>query len=126
MMGINIIKLRENIINTLKKKNTIFLKNSSIYISYLLQNKKFKNIIFLNYAPQLENFLFWLQQMVAESLGKDGKGFLPVVSPAPKDHHSLLQLYLDGPKDKFFYIFSVEKNKNLKVQSRIEDPKLNF
>ncbi len=126
MMGINIIKLRENIINALKKKNTIFLKNSSIYISYLLQNKKFKNMIFLNYAPQLENFLFWLQQMVAESLGKDGKGFLPVVSPAPKDHHSLLQLYLDGPKDKFFYIFSVEKNKNLKVQSRIEDPKLNF
>ena len=42
---------------------------------------------------------------MAESLGKKGKGILPVVSPAPKDHHSLLQLYLDGPKDKIFYIF---------------------
>ena len=27
----------------------------------------------------------------------------------PKDHHSLLQLYLDGPKDKIFNIFSLEK-----------------
>ena len=27
----------------------------------------------------------------------------------PKDHHSLLQLYLDGPSDKLFHIFSVNK-----------------
>ncbi len=64
------------------------------------------NLIFLNYSPQLEQFLFWCQQLIAESLGKKNKGFLPVVSNAPKDHHSLLQLYLDGPKDKLFYIFS--------------------
>jgi len=67
----------------------------------------------LNYAPELENFLFWYQQLVAESLGKKNKGFLPSVSNSPKDHHSLLQLYLDGPKDKIFYIFSSkEKSKN--------------
>ena len=38
------------------------------------------------------------QQLLAESLGKNKKGFIPVISNAPKDHHSLLQLYLDGPK----------------------------
>ena len=43
------------------------------------------------------------------------KGLLPLVSNAPKDHHSLLQLYLDGPKDKFFNIFSLEKKSNIKV-----------
>ena len=37
---------------------------------------------------------------------KKGKGFFPTISTAPKDHHSLLQLYLDGPRDKLFYIFS--------------------
>ena len=47
--------------------------------------------------------------MIAESLGKKGKGFLPVISNVPKDHHSLLQLYLDGPSDKLFHIFSVNK-----------------
>ena len=36
-------------------------------------------------------FLFWCQQLFAESLGKNKKGFIPVVSNAPKDHHSLLQ-----------------------------------
>ena len=43
---------------------------------------------------------------MAESLGKNGKGFLPLISNAPKDHHSLLQFYLDGPKDKFFTFFN--------------------
>ena len=56
----------------------------------------------------MEQFLYWCQQLIAESLGKNKKGFLPIVSNAPKDHHSLLQLYLDGPKDKLFHIFSLE------------------
>ena len=38
---------------------------------------------------------------------------LPVISSVPKDHHSLLQLYLDGPRDKLYYIFS-SNNKRLK------------
>ena len=46
---------------------------------------------------------------------ENNKGFLPVISKVPKDHHSLLQLYLDGPKDKLFYIFSFEKKGREKV-----------
>ena len=58
--------------------------------------------------------MFWCQQLIAESLGKKNKGFMPIISNVPKDHHSLLQLYLDGPKDKIFYIFSLEeKNKEI-------------
>ena len=53
--------------------------------------------------------MYWCQQLIAESLGKKSKGFLPVISNVPKDHHSLLQLYLDGPKDKFFNILSLKK-----------------
>ena len=75
-----------------------------------MKKGKIKNLIFLNYVPELEKFLFWCQQLIAESLGKKNNGFLPVISNNPKDHHSLLQLYLDGPKDKLFHIFSSEKN----------------
>ena len=39
---------------------------------------------------ELNKFLFWCQQLIAESLGK-GKGLFPVISTVPKDHHSLLQ-----------------------------------
>ena len=37
---------------------------------------------------------------------------------SPKDHHSLLQLYLDGPKDKLFNICSFEKELKEKVQTK--------
>ena len=50
-------------------------------------------------------------------MGKKGKGFLPVISNAPKDHHSLLQLYLDGPKDKLFLIFHHNEKLNLNIYS---------
>ena len=60
----------------------------------------------LNYSSELDDLLSWLQQLLAESLGKKGTGLLPLISQAPKDHHSLLQLYLDGPKDKVYYIFN--------------------
>ena len=43
--------------------------------------------------------------MVAESLGKKGKGILPIISTMPKDNHSVMQLYLDGFKNNFFTIF---------------------
>ena len=109
LMGINIFKLRSNIRDFFNKKEKLFLKDSAIKLSSLLSLKKINNLIFLNYAPELEKFLYWCQQLIAESLGKNGKGFLPVISNVPKDHHSLLQLYLDGPKDKLFHIFSIEE-----------------
>ena len=109
LMGVNISKFRSKIRECLKKKNISFLKNCSIKLTKLLKTKKINNLVFLNYCPELEQFLFWCQQLIAESLGKSGKGFMPIISNAPKDHHSLLQLYLDGPKDKFFSIFSSEQ-----------------
>ena len=52
---------------------------------------------------------------MAESLGKKSQGFFPIVSNVPKDHHSLLQLYLDGPKDKLFIIFSIDEKSTKKL-----------
>ena len=115
LMGINIFKLRSTIQNFLKGKEKIFLKQSSLKLACLLSTKKINSLVFLNYSPELEKFLFWCQQLIAESLGKKGKGFFPVVSNVPKDHHSLLQLYLDGPKDKLFHIFSLKEKSKEKI-----------
>ena len=128
LMGLNIFKFRKNLLNHFNSKNKKFLKDSSIKLTNIHKNNKFKNIIFMNYVPQLNNFLYWNQQLIAESLGKNGKGLLPMISLAPKDHHSLLQLYLDGPKDKLFYIFSDEirdKNKS-KITQNFFGKKFNF
>ncbi len=126
LMGIKINSLRQNLERYFKKKEKVFLKDSVLKMSNLLNNKKYKNIILLNYAPELEKFLYWYQQLVAESLGKNTKGFLPIVSSAPKDHHSLLQLYLDGPKDKLFYIFSSKINEKIKINAINFPKKTNF
>ena len=104
-MGVNIFKFRSKLLDYFSGNDKKFLKDSSTYLSRLLNSKNYNNLIFLNYSPELEKFLFWCQQLIAESLGKKNKGFLPVISNVPKDHHSLLQLFLDGPKDKIFIFF---------------------
>jgi len=114
LMGLNLSKFRSQITDFFKSNNKTFLKNSSIKLASLIL-KKTNILIFLNYSPKIEKFLFWSQQLIAESLGKKNKGFLPVISNVPKDHHSLLQLYLDGPKDKLYNIFSVEEKSNEKI-----------
>lgn len=114
LMGIDIKKIRSKLTDFFIKER-LFLKESSIYLSNILMSNKLNNLIFLNYAPELEKFLFWCQQLIAESLGKKKIGFLPLISNVPKDHHSLLQLYLDGPRDKIFYIFSSKSKSKIKI-----------
>ena len=109
VMGLDKKKIRKNLLNYLKTYKKRYLKESSIILGNILNRKVFKNIIFLNYCPELESFLYWAQQLIAESHGKKGKGLLPVISNSPKDHHSVLQLYLDGPQDKIFYLFGINK-----------------
>ena len=115
LMGINIFNLRRKILDFFKGFEKNYLIESAYTLSKLLVSKNYNNIVFLNYSPNLEKFLFWCQQLIAESLGKSHKGFFPVISSMPKDHHSLLQLYLDGPKDKIFYIFSDEEKSKTKI-----------
>ena len=72
-MGINIFKLRKNIYKYIS--NNQILKDSSIKLANILIQKKMPNLVFLNYSKNLEKFLFWAQQLIAESLGKKSQGF---------------------------------------------------
>ena len=114
LMGFKVENFKKNLGKFIYNKKIIL---SSANLINKLKIKNAKILVFFNYVPELNNFLYWSQQLFAESLGKNKKGFIPVISNAPKDHHSLLQLYLDGPKDKVFYIFSSSKRGNLKTKS---------
>ncbi len=76
-----------------------------------IKNGKKINIM-LFYGDELYELGNWLKQLFAESLGKNGFGYLPIVSMMTQDQHSLLQLYLDGPDDKFFEIYAVNSNES--------------
>ncbi len=110
LMGLNEKKFKR--LNYLVKNKTFInflIKNVSSIHSNIIKGKK--NCVILNYDEKLNNFLKWYQQLSAESLGKKGKGFFPIISTMPKDNHSLLQLYLDGPKNNFFsFFFSRDRN----------------
>ena len=118
LMGLNIQELRKNFTKYLSISKNSFLMDSTLKLANLLKKKKYKTLVFLNYSPELKEFLYWCQQLIAESLGKKNLGFMPVISNCPKDHHSLLQLYLDGPKDKIFYIFSLDQKKQPKMKTK--------
>ena len=114
LMGLRSKNFKKNLPKFLNNRKV--LANSIKQLSKL-NIKKSKVLILFNYVPELNDLMFWCQQLMAESLGKNKKGFIPVISNAPKDHHSLLQLYLDGPQDKIFYVFSSKAKKNLKLNS---------
>jgi glucose-6-phosphate isomerase len=82
----------------------------------LLINKNKTNSIILNYDDKSSDLFNWYQQLVAESLGKKGKGILPIISSMPSDNHSLMQYYLDGIKNHFFTFFFVKENNTNKIK----------
>jgi glucose-6-phosphate isomerase len=121
MLPAELMSLNENKFKQFNKvvKNKIFVKNLVNNVAAtlnLIKSGKYTSII-LNYDEQSDNLFKWYQQLIAESLGKKSKGLLPVVSSMPKDNHSLMQLYLDGPKKSFYTFFNVLDSKVIKTDS---------
>ncbi|MFN3673604.1 MAG: glucose-6-phosphate isomerase [Bosea sp. (in: a-proteobacteria)] len=74
--------------------------------------------VLMPYADKLALLTRWWVQLWAESLGKDGQGTQPVAALGPVDQHSQQQLYLAGPKDKFFTVITVgAKGKGSKIDA---------
>ena len=110
LMGLNVKKFKQ-LNNLIKNKKFIdgLISNVSNTL-YFLKQKKFNSII-LNYDENSDSLFKWYQQLIAESLGKKGTGIMPIISTMPKDNHSVMQLYLDGPKKNFFTFFHVKEKK---------------
>ena len=119
LMGLNVNKFKQmnNLISNKKFINSLLINVNNII--YFHKKKKFNSII-LNYDEKSNNLFKWYQQLVAESLGKKGNGILPIVSSMPKDNHSLMQLYLDGPKNNYFtFFYTIEKNSTKIINNQI-------
>ena len=70
----------------------------------MLFDEKVAHQIFWHYGSAREGMALWMQQVLAESLGKtatDGlrRGVLPTVLAGPQAQHSVLQLLMDGPQN---------------------------
>jgi len=116
LMGFNELKFKQfnNLI-----KNKIFIKKliKNVQDLIILSNRK-QNSVILNYDECSDSFFKWYQQLVAESLGKKSNGIFPIISTMPKDNHSLMQYFLDGPKKNFYTFFSINEKKSIKLNNK--------
>ena len=117
LMGLNSKNFRQ--FNSLikNKKFTNNLINNVASTIYFIKKKKFNSVI-INYDERSENLFKWYQQLISESLGKNNKGLLPIVSAMPKDNHSVMQLYLDGFKNNFYTFFIVREKSIEKIDNK--------
>ena len=117
LMGLNESKFKRlNYLINNKKFTKNLIQNVASTLC-LINSKKYLSVI-LNYDHKSENLFSWYQQLIAESLGKKSKGIIPLVSPMPKDNHSLMQFYLDGSKNSFYTFFSVLEKKSNKINNK--------
>lgn len=65
--------------------------------------------VMMSYSDALSLCSDWYVQLMAESLGKDGKGATPIRALGATDQHSQIQLYMEGPCDKVVTFLAVEK-----------------
>jgi glucose-6-phosphate isomerase len=77
-------------------------------VNYLLSTAKGKFVsVMMPYSDRLLLFGDWYAQLWAESLGKQGRGQTVVKSLGATDQHSQIQLFMDGPNDKFLTFVGV-------------------
>jgi glucose-6-phosphate isomerase len=88
-------------------------------LQWLMQSRKRKPIaVTFAYSHRLASLADWYAQLLAESLGKrrsrSGKdvfaGPTPVRAVGVTDQHSQVQLYTEGPFDKWFTLLAVDRS----------------
>ncbi|MBI4017277.1 MAG: hypothetical protein HY363_06315 [Candidatus Aenigmarchaeota archaeon] len=95
---------------------------SAAHLYYHHKNKKKIHDTFL-FSTDLESLGNWYRQLMAESLGKRqdvsrkivNAGMTPIVSIGTTDLHSMFQLYMGGPVDKFTTFVTVDEKKDITV-----------
>ena len=117
--GLDVKKIHQGALSIINKNNfTNTFKFAQLY-RFCKSNNFLSNVI-MTYSDGLNYYGKWYLQLWAESIGKKNKGFTALHATGTTDQHSQLQLYLDGPKDKFFtFIKSNYKKKGLKINSEI-------
>ncbi len=112
IVGLNIENIRAgaatalNIFFTKTLSDNIVLSGAARQISHAKAGRQIS--VLMPYDSRLEKLGLWFRQLWAESLGKKGRGTTPINALGPVDQHSQLQLYLDGPDDKFYTLIKTK------------------
>lgn len=122
MIGIDIAQLLEGAHAIMQSCFNTDIAGNPAALSAAIKYLHYKKGVTINdlfvFATDLEAVGKWYRQLVGESLGKERNragqlvevGITPTVSVGSTDLHSVGQLYLGGPRDKFFTFLSVKNS----------------
>jgi glucose-6-phosphate isomerase len=118
LAGQSVDAFREGALNALNSLNTNTIKECAPLMGALVQvslmDQGVNQTVLIPYCDRLALLSSWFCQLWAESIGKRDsqgarKGSTPVRALGAVDQHSQLQLYLDGPQDKFFTFLTLRQ-----------------
>lgn len=126
--------MRKNCIENDLEENPAMLSAILLFLEYKIGKTINDNFFFV---PHLESLGKWYRQLMGESIGKEKDlngevvhaGITPMVSLGSTDLHSVGQLYLGGPLDKFTtftYVKNVEDPMPLPKDFMISEPEIHL
>ncbi len=130
LLGIDIKKLCAGAQKSLELYLRTDLQNSAAVSAALIFAHYQKKIAIHDtfvFSPTLASLGAWYRQLMGESIGKklsrSGKivqcGITPTVSVGTIDLHSVAQLYLGGPRDRFTTFVTSQEESNQKIPATI-------
>ncbi len=129
LMGINVMKLLEGAgamnehFRTAKASENIVLQYTAV--NHLMETKRGATARLLSvWSKALESAGMWYDQLLAESLGKELKGAMPLTTVNTRDLHSRHQQHQEGRRDKIVNNVIVENYRfdPLPIGARDSDP----
>lgn len=86
-------------------------------LRYALLNKGHALDVITSFEPELLGFTAWIQQLLGESEGKEGKGMFPAMAGFSTDLHSIGQMIQEGQRNVIETVLVVQKPiSDLKVE----------
>jgi len=79
---------------------------------YSLSQQGITTDIITTFEPQLKALGGWLQQLLGESEGKEGKGIFPALASYSTDLHSIGQFIQEGPRNLMETFITVQKGED--------------
>ncbi len=123
MLGIDIQELcngaQQVVTDVLSNKNNDAVHGAYASYNQCLEQKNIHDMFV--FGSELTSLGLWYRQLVGESLGKDKKiGITPTVSVGSTDLHSVGQLYLGGPRDKYVTFVATNQQQDLFFEPQAE------
>ena len=128
LAGLDVKKIHQGVLEEIKHQaNFDFLKIAQFF-RYQPARTSLANSVLMTYSDGLYYFGKWYLQLWAESIGKNNTGITAIHSVGTTDQHSQLQLYLDGPRDKFFtFVTTNHTDKGLQMHNKtMQENEINY